>query len=163
MRKIFIFLLLSTFLVFSACTEQQTKTADINYCIHCTADISCNGEEVNCALSRDATSRASIKFLSPEYYGLTYYWSGKDFSISYSGLSAISSECILPQTSFAVQILKVLDYAESNKDALDKQGDNVTGSLNGFDFTINAENSTGLIKSILISQNNTIVKLYDHT
>ena len=163
MRKIgiFVLLLLSTFIFFTACSKENTEI-DINYILDCTADIEYKGEKINCNLYRQAPSRASIQILSPNFNGLTYYWSGKDFSISYNGLSAKSTECLLPQTSFAVQLMKVIDFAEQNKSNLDTHGSQVSGNINGNDFTITADKSTGLIKSIKIPQSNISVELYNH-
>ncbi len=163
MRKkgIFVLLLLSTLIFFTACSKENTEI-DINYILDCTADIEYKGEKINCNLYRQAPSRASIQILSPNFNGLTYYWSGKDFSISYNGLSAKSTECLLPQTSFAVQLMKVIDFAEQNKSNLDMHGNQISGNINGSDFTITADRSTGLIKSIKIPSSNISAELYDH-
>ena len=58
--------------------------------------------------------------------------------------------------------MKVIDFAEQNKSNLDMHGNQISGNINGSDFTITADRSTGLIKSIKIPSSNISAELYDH-
>ncbi|WP_444640609.1 hypothetical protein ACRQU7_10210 [Caproiciproducens sp. R1] len=157
--------LFSFFLVFSfsACAAQEIKAEDIVFCFHCTADIDYNGEKIQCALSRDAPGRANVQFLSGDMNGLTYDWSGEGFSVSYSGLSAKSDECVLPDTSFAVVLLQVLDYAEKDGSLTRTHGDEFSGTVEGIDFTMTADRSTGQIQTISIPQKKLKAQMRDDT
>nr|WP_319488160.1 hypothetical protein [uncultured Caproiciproducens sp.] len=157
--------LFAVFVIFScpACKAQEIKAADINFSFHCIADIDYNGEKITCGLNRDAPGRASVQFLSGDLNGLTCDWSGEGFSISYSGLSAKSDDCVLPDTSFAVILLQILDYAEKSDSLIETHGDELSGTMNEINFTMTAEKSTGLIKTISIPQKNLTAKLHDYT
>lgn len=157
--------LVSVFMVFSffACAAQEMKAEDLVFCFHCNADIDDNGEKIQCSLTRDAPGRASVQFFSGDLNGLTYEWSGEGFSISYSGISAESEECVLPDTSFAVILLQFLDYAEKSETLVNTHGGEVSGSMNGIDFTITADRTTGHIQTIDIPQKNLKVQLHDYT
>ncbi|MBW7573708.1 hypothetical protein [Caproiciproducens faecalis] len=148
---------------FFACAAQEIQAEDLVFCFHCNADINYDGEKIQCAFSRDAPGRASVQFLSGNLNGLTYDWSGENFSISYSGISAKSEECVLPDTSFAVILLQILDYSEKSETLVKTHGDEVSGSMNGVDFTMTADRTTGQIQTICVPQRNLEVQLHDFT
>ena len=164
MRRIAI-LLLSILIVFSvtACTAQNIQAKDVDFAFHCKANINCNSEQISCDLSHTAPGMASIQLLSGDLNGLNYYWSGDDFTVSYSGLSAKSDDCVLPQTSFAVILLQTLDYAQKSGALTKTHGNEFSGNLNGIDFTITADSGTGHIQTISIPHSRITAELYDYT
>lgn len=135
----------------------------MHFAFHCKANITFADERITCDLSHTAPGMASMQLLSGDLSGLNYYWSGEDFTVSYCGLSAKSDECVLPQTSFALLLLQTLDYAQKGGVLTRTHGDEFSGSLNGIDFTITADNSTGRIQTIAIPRNNIVAELYDYT
>ncbi len=164
MRRIAV--LLSSFLfafLFTACSPREIKAADIDFAFHCKADITCGEEQITCDLSHTAPGMASIQILSGDLNGLNYYWSGQDFTISYCGLSAKSDDCVLPETSFSLILLQTLDYAQKSNVLTRTHGNEFSGSMNGIDFTITADNNTGQIQTISIPHNSVMAKLYDYT
>lgn len=157
--------LFAIFIIFSvsACKAQEIQAADLNFSFQCTADIDYNSEKIVCAFSRNAPGRASVQFLSGDLSGLTYDWSGEGFSVSYSGISAKCDDCVLPDTSFAVILLQIMDYSEKSGSLVKTHGDELSGSMNGTDFTMTADRKTGQIKTISVSQRNLTANFHDYT
>lgn len=164
MRRIAILIasFLFTFLV-TGCAPAKINAVNIDFTFHCEAKITCSDELMTCDLSHTAPGLASIQLSSGDLNGLNYYWSGQDFTISYCGLSAKSKDCILPQTSFALVLLQTLDYAQKDGTLTRTHGNEFSGSLDGIDFTITVESSTGQIQTISIPHSNVVAELYNYT
>lgn len=164
MRRI-AFFLLSVLIVFSitACTSQNMEAADIEFAFKCKAKITYNNEQITCELSHTSPKMASLQVLSGSLNGLNYYWSGNDFTISYAGLSAKSDDCVLPQFSFAVILLQTLDYAQKIESLTKTYANEFSGDMDGVNFTIAADSTTGYIQKISIPDNSITAELFDFT
>lgn len=163
MRRIFcIFAFFILTLPFTACSASTMETTDINFCFQCKADVNFNGEQFCCNLSRDAPGRASVQLLNGDLNGLSYNWDGDGFSVSYGDVCAKSEDCVLPDTSFAVALLQVLDYAERSDSLTPGSNGTFTGNLNDCDFTITVDKNSGNIQTLAFPQKNLSVKFYNY-
>ena len=161
-RTAAMFLPVLFFLVLTGCVHQEIKAAEVKFAFQCKANIVCGEQKMTCELARTAPGMASIQILSGDLSGLTYYWSGEDFSVSYSGLAAKSDDCVLPKTSFAVILKQTLDCA-AKSGALTRTHENeFSGNWNGCDFTVTIDD-TGQIQKISIPQRGITAELYDYS
>jgi hypothetical protein len=161
-RTAFMFFPVLFFVILTGCGKQEIKAAEINFAFQCKADIVCDQQKITCEMSRTGPGMASFQILSGDLNGLTYYWSGEDFSVSYSGLAAKSDACILPKTSFASVLQQTLDYASKSGTLTKTHGNEFSGSLNGCDFTVTADD-TGQIQKISIPKRGITAELYEYT
>lgn len=165
MRRItFILLPLFLFLfLLSGCAQPESKAEDIDYSFQCKADITSNGQKMTCSFSHSAPGIATVQFLSGDLNGLTYFWSGEDFSVSYSGLTAKSEECVLPQTSFASILQQAVDSAQKSGTLTKTHGNEFSGHASAFDFTVAVDGKTGQIQKIDIPRFGITAVLYDYS
>lgn len=161
-KKIFLAAFLTVILAFSAgCTQRGMKPEEVNYLFQGKAHVSIGEQKMDCSMNRAAPGIMNFRILSGELSGLTYDWSGDDFSVAYGGLTAHSGDSILPRTSFAAAIRKVLDYAEKNP-GLDRTAPNeFSGETDGLDFILTADPKTGDIRKISIPNHKISVEFYD--
>ncbi len=138
------------FTVLPACSSASAKAADIVFAFTCSAQVTTQSGTVSCTVTRAAPQSASITVQSPEEIsGMTYTW-GDNFIISYAGLVTKSSECSLPKSSFAAQLIGVLDAA-SMQDALTVSGNSAfTGIYDNAAFTLTVDSKSGYIQQIEI-------------
>lgn len=164
MRRIILLLFPVLFLfLFVGCAKPELKAEDIDFSFQCKADLTCNGQKTTCAFSRAAPGIATIQLLTGDLSGLTYFWSGEDFSISYSGLTAKSDECVLPETSFASILQQTIDCAEKSGALTKTHGSEFSGSASGFDFTVTVDETSGQIQKVDIPKYSITANLYDYS
>ena len=134
----------------SACSTATIKSTDIVFAFTCSAHVTTENGDVSCTVTRAAPQSASITVLSPkELNGMTYTW-GDDFAISYAGLATNSTNCTLPQSSFAAQLIGVLDAA-SKQDALTSVNNSTfTGTFDDGAFTLTVDSTSGHFQQIEI-------------
>lgn len=147
--------------ILSACSAKSVETADIVFAFSCNAQVATKTGDISCTITRAAQQSESITVQSPkELNGMTYTWED-NFSIGYEGLVTSSTDCTLPKSSFAAQIVGVLDAA-SKQDALTDVGDSVfTGRVDNDPFTLTVDSKTGHIQQIEIPRYGISAKL-DH-
>ena len=164
MRRIILVLLSTLFLVFfSGCAQQEQKAEDIDFSFQCKADITFDGQKNTCVFSHSAPGIASVELLSGDLSGLTYFWSGEDFTISYSGLTAKSDECVIPKTSFASVLQQTVDCAQKSGSLTKTHGSEFSGSVGGFDFIIAVDENSGQIQKINVPKYNMVAHFYDYS
>lgn len=146
----------------SACSAKSVETKDIVFAFTCNAQVTTKNGDVSCTITRAAPQSESITVQSPkELNGMTYTWED-NFSISYEGLVTSSTDCTLPPSSFAAQIVGVLDAA-SKQDALTDVGDSVfTGNYENSPFTLTVDSKTGHIQQIEIPRYGISAKLNNY-
>ncbi|HEX3037757.1 MAG TPA: hypothetical protein VHO94_02030 [Oscillospiraceae bacterium] len=145
----------------SACSAKSVEPTNIVFAFTCSAKVTTKNGDVSCTITRAAPQSESITVQSPkELNGMTYTWED-NFSISYEGLQTKSTDCTLPPSSFAAQIVGVLDAA-SKQDALTDVGDSVfTGKFDNDTYTLTVDSKTGHIQQIEIPRYGISAKL-DH-
>ncbi len=167
MRRMFFSLMPVLFLLlFGGCSQikqQSLKAEDIDFSFQCKADVTCNGQMTTCILSRPAPGIASIQLSSGDLSGLTYFWSGEDFTISYIGLTAKSEECVLPKIAFASVLQQTVDYAEQSGVLTKTHGNEFSGSAPGYDFTVSVNEDSGQIQKIDVPKYGITANLYDYS
>ncbi len=164
MRRILSLLFSVLFLLlFSGCAKPELKAEDIDFSFQCKADLTCNGQKVTCTFSRAAPGIATVRLLTGDLSGLTYFWSGEDFTISYGGMTAKSEECVLPKTSFASVLQQTVDCAEKSGALTKTHGSEFSGSASGFDFTVTVDEASGEIQKIDIPKYGITASLYDYS
>lgn len=163
MRRIIAVLFPLLFLILLAgCAKPELKAEDIIVTFQCKADITCNGQKTTCSFSRAAPGIATLQLLTGDLSGLTYFWSGEDFSISYGGLTAKSEECVLPKTSFASLLQQAIDCTEKSGALTKTHGSEFSGIAPGFDFTVNVDENSGQIQKISIPKYSIDASLYEY-
>lgn len=162
MRRIVLILLPLIFLL-SSCAQPGLKAEDIVFSFQCKADVTWNGQKTACAFSRSAPGIASVQLLSGDLSGLTYFWSGQDFSVSYGDLTSKSDECVLPPTSFASILQQAVDSAATDGVLTKTHGDEFSGSAPGFDFTVTVNEKTCTMQKIDIPRYGLTAELYDYS
>lgn len=165
-KKLIVFFTVLSMLFVTGCSTQnmpgRIEAKDIVYSFECKADISYGKDKMTCLVSRSAAGIASIQLLTGDLNGLTYYWSGENFSISYQGLTAESEQCTLPKTSFAYILQQTIDSAEKDSVLVKTHGSEFSGTGEGYDFTLTVDENTGQIKSITIPKYEIMANLHDY-
>lgn len=162
-RMVFLLFPLLFLFLFSGCAQPELKAEDIDFSFQCKADVTCNGQKTTCLFSHSAPGIASVQILSGNLNGLTYFWSGEDFSVSYSGLTVKSEECVLPQTSFASVLQQAADSSEKIETLTKTHGNEFSGIAPNFDFTITVDEKSGQIQKIDIPRYGMTVELYEYS
>lgn len=160
-----LFLALAFFLV-SGCSLQkqvELKPEDILLSFQCKANITAGEQKYSCILSHSAPGIGSVQVTSGDLNGLIYNWSGENFSVSYSGVTAESEECVLPKSSFAALLQSVLNTAERDGTLVKTHGNEFSGTGDGYDFTVIVDAGTGQIQTITVPQYAISVNLSDYS
>lgn len=167
MRKAFWTLV--SFLVlfsFSSCSRALTpelNAEDLVFTFQCKADVDCAGQKTSCILNRSSPETVRVQIVSGEMNGLTYFWNGDRFSVSFGGLTAESEECVLPKASFALLLKQTLDSASAAGSLVKMHGGEFSGSSAGYDFTLTADRATGTLRTLKIPKYGLTVDLYDYS
>ena len=163
MRRIPAALAAVFFLFLCACSGgPKIRPEDIDFVFSCKADVSAAGQSFTVELNRGGPQNATVKIVSGSGSGLAWYWNGQNFTQTYQGLSAESSQCVLPQGAFASVLVDTLDDAEK-QGALTRAGGNVfSGTSEDGDYTLTADGSTGNITQIAVPGWNISAKLYGY-
>lgn len=149
----------------SGCSGQnptQLKPEDLMFSFQCRAEVTSGIQKFTCILAHSAPGMGSVQVTSGESAGLTYYWSGQNFSISYAGVTAESEDCVLPKSSFAYLLQSVMDHAEKDGTLAKTHGNDFSGVGDGYDFTLTAD-GTGQIRNITIPKYEVSANLSDFT
>ncbi len=163
MRKMTaLFLILILIFAFSGCAKQDISPEEIGFNFNCKADVTIDDQKLTCRLNRSAPEIISIQIISGDLNGLLYNWDGEGFSISYSGITAKSDNCMLPKTAFAEALKQILDCACKEGALTKTHGNEFSGKYNGLDFTI-ATDGSGQIKKITIPKQGITAELYEYT
>ena len=163
-RACFTVLTLLFLISFSGCSGtslQGLNPEDLIFTFQANADVSCGGQQTKCVVSRSAPGVISIQVSSGELNGLTWFWEDAGFSVSFSGLTAQSEECVLPKTSFAYLIKQTLDSAANTGALTRTHGNEFSGSSPGYDFTLTADEATGHIQTLNIPKYGMTVSFHD--
>ncbi len=160
MRRVLLILLPLLFLL-SGCSQPELQAEDIDFTFQCKADVTYNGQKSACAFSRSAPGIATVQLLSGDLSGLTYFWSGQDFTVSYGELTSKSDECVLPPTSFAVILQQAVDSAATNGVLTKTHGNEFSGHAPDFDFTVTVNEKTCKMQKIEIPRYSMTFELYD--
>ncbi|MBE6822563.1 MAG: hypothetical protein E7518_05605 [Ruminococcaceae bacterium] len=164
-RAVLVWLTLAVLFSFSACSQGEDKTIkpeDILFTFQCQATVNNNGKQTECDVSRSAPGVISVKITSGDANGMTYFWKDNKFSISYSGLTAESEDCVLPKTSFAYLIKQTLDSASYSGALTASHGNEFSGSSFGYDYTISVDGETGRIRKLNIPKYGLVVELHHY-
>lgn len=150
----------------SSCTEKVPKIPEIVTGFSGNADIELGETKLKCSISHTEKGVSSITLLSPENLkGMSFKNLGGKYAISYNELTCETEKSFLPNSSFAQAITNVLNKAsEENGAVYQKSEENnaiFTGTSKSGDFTIYAENKTGIIRKIEIPEINIIVGFTD--
>ena len=163
MRRTWIaFLAVLLLVAFAGCSRKEIRAEEIDFHFQCDANIVSGEQKINCRLNRTSPGIVSVKVSSGDLNGMTYDWSGEDFSITYSGLTAKSEGCVLPNYSFAEVLKQTLDYAEKSGSLTKTHGNEFSGKLNDFDFTVITDGD-GRIKKITVPGRNFSAEFYNFT
>ncbi len=155
-------LMLILIFAFSGCVKQDISPEAICFNFNCKADVIIDNQKLTCQLNRSAPEIISIQIVSGDLNGLLYDWDGENFSISYSGITAKSDNCILPKTAFAETLKQILDCACKEGALTKTHGNEFSGKYNDLDFTI-ATDGNGQIKKITIPKRGITAELYEYT
>lgn len=149
------------FLFACSSTQREIQAQDINFTFACKIDAACPNGNIVCSFNRAGQKDAAIEILSGSGKGMKWYWSGDGFTQTYQSLSAKSENCVLPECSFASLLVKALDCAEK-PNALESSGGNVfSGSMNGCNFTLTVDGSTGNLQTLSVPDWNVTIKFHD--
>lgn len=101
--------------------------------------ITFHGQEYRGTIQYDPSGVASLAFEYPEELsGLTCFWQGDHFQMTYHDLSVQAKDCPLPSTSPAALLMRLLQYAQQTG-ALTPVGNGVfEGVCDGLPFTLTA-------------------------
>jgi hypothetical protein len=149
-------------IVFAGCSRAEVKAEEIDFHFQCDVNIVSGEQKINCCLNRTSPGIVSLKIASGDLNGMTYDWSGEDFSITYCGLTAKSESCVLPTYSFAEVLKQTLDCAEKSGSLTKTHGNEFSGNLNGFDFTLTTDGD-GRIQKITVPGRNFSAEFYNYT
>lgn len=161
-RTRFAFFAVLLVMVFAGCAQQEIKAEEIDYHFQCDVNVVSGEQKINCHLNRTAPEIVSIKISSGDLNGMTYDWSGEDFSITFCGLTAKSESCVSPNYAFAEVLKQTLDYAEKSGSLTKTHGNEFSGNLNGYDFTLTTDED-GRIEKIAIPGRNFSAEFYNYT
>ncbi|HEX2985832.1 MAG TPA: hypothetical protein VHO71_03365 [Caproiciproducens sp.] len=165
-RLLCVFISFSVFIILFGCgsgPERTFNADDIELTFQCKADISYNGQTISGSISRAAPGIVSVQITSGGLNGLTYYWTGENFDISYSGLTAKNQDCVLPKTSLPFLIRETLDSAAKTGALTKTHGNEFSGSASGYDYTLKLDESSGKISEISIPKYGIDAKLHDYS
>lgn len=130
--------------------QKQLSVADLTVPPNAQMVICMDGQEYRGALCYDPSGVVSIALDSPEdLQGLSCFWQGDHFKMTYQGLSVEAKECPLLDTSFAVLLLHALNGIRKPT-SLTASGNNAfEGIEDGMPFTVTA-GPDGTVQSIEI-------------
>lgn len=163
MRKVCLTAMAFLFLLAAGCSAgRQLKAEDLIFTFSCKTDIVCAEESATCSYSRSGMEAAELSVLSGHAQGLGCLWNGDGFSLTYLGLAAQSSACILPDGSYASVLVKTMDAAAQNGALTWTHGCEFSGNAAGYDFTLTADPDTGRIKTLSVPDRDFQATFYDY-
>lgn len=119
--------------------QKQLSAADLIISLHTETVIRMDGQEYRGTVQYDPSQIASITLESPEELrGLTCFWQGDHFKMTYQGLAVQANECPLFDSSFAVLLMRVLNYAQKSASLTASGNNTFQGIQDGVPFTITA-------------------------
>ncbi|HHZ05999.1 MAG TPA: hypothetical protein GX401_04335 [Clostridiales bacterium] len=129
---------------------QFSAAATLNNCVY---DIIYTGKNL-----------ATVTVSEPEEIkGVTYIWQGGDCSIEYGELACKTDTLYLPDSSYAVIIVNVLNELnnmESLQVVSSSQESTVfKGNCTSGDFTVMVDNATTFVQSITMTDSDILIKL----
>jgi hypothetical protein len=156
-RWIFLVSLLSLCicLLFSACEtgpfpEKQMTAADLVFSLDGEVQIKMGDSVYTGTFQYDPTKVAHVTVESPEELkGLSYFWKGDSFQMTYEGLSVNAKDCPL-DSGFAPLLIQALNAAQQTERLTPAEKNSFQGHNGDMQFTVTADSSTGRVQSVAI-------------
>lgn len=142
-------------LLFSACEtgsfpEKQMTAADLVFSLDGEVKITMGDSIYTGAFQYDPTKVAHLTVESPEALkGLSYFWKGDGFQMTYEGLSVNAKDCPL-DSGFAPLLIQALNTAQQTERLMPTEKNSFQGQNGDMQFTVTADPSTGKIQSVSI-------------
>lgn len=136
----------------SALPQKQLSAADLVFSLEVQTVIQIGGQEYEGTFRYAPSQVASLELKSPaDLQGLSYFWQGDHFQMTYQGLSVDAKECPLPDTAFATLLVQFLNEAQQTASLTSSGNNTFQGIRKGVPFTIIAQ-PDGTIERIEIPE-----------
>ncbi len=156
-RLLSVLLSLCLCLSLPSCAETRMSQEELLLTFRCRASVAYAGETYDCRIERQGPGVVTVRTPS-----VGYHWQGEFFSQTSAGLESVSETCPLPESCFAVWLVRFLDAMQRSGALTAVSPSSFEGSVEGRAFTVTADPSDGRLETLTVPQLGLSVTFYEY-